>query len=139
MATNLNIVLSSAILQVVQNTDSSQRVNSPVSVTLPGAEASYFEYLQIAAGGGSVIPLPAVTIWVACVMNLGGVNGSPAGNLTVQYQAVGGALNSAANSRVIVPLGIDWYFNPTEGAGGIQALTLVASVANTPARILLAF
>lgn len=137
MASNINIILSGAILQVIQNTDSSQRVQSPLSVTLPGSEATYIEYLPISGGAGTALSLPAATIWCLVVFNLGGTNGTPAGNLTCRIQNTGGALIAAADSEVVAPLGAKIFWQPTESANGIIGVTLIASIANTPARILM--
>lgn len=137
MASNLNVVLSSAILQVILNSDSSARVNSnQASPTLAAAEASYIDFFPVAAGGGSVMPLVAATVWVLAIRNLGGQNGSPAGNITVQAQPVGGALPSAANSPIVLPGGVYIYWQTAETAGGIVAVTLVASIAATPVEFL---
>src|SRR5229473_337414 len=108
MASNLNIVLSGLILQVIQNTDASQRVSSPITVTLPGSEATYIDYLPIAAGG-TVLTLPNPTIWVLVVFSLGGINASPAGNITVQRQVTGGGLVAAASSELVLPSGLYVY------------------------------
>lgn len=136
---NLNVILSGATIQVVNTVDSTTRVNSAQgNPTLPAAEDFYNLFFPIAAGGGTVITLPAATVWVAHVRNLGGINGTPAGNITVRFTATGGAQIAVADSPIIVPNGVFSYWNPTEGAGGLTGLTLIASVASTPVEILLA-
>jgi hypothetical protein len=50
----------------------------------------------------------------------------------------GGALVAAADSPIILPGGIHAYINIAETAGGVIAVTLVASVANTPVEVLMA-
>lgn len=138
MASNIAVTLGGAALQVVNNSDSTTRVNSSLgSPSLAASESSYIDYLPIAAAG-TILTLPAATIWVLAIRNLGGINATPAGNITVQIQATGGALNSAANSPIIVPNGVYLYWNPAETAGGIIAVTLVASVNATPVEILMA-
>jgi hypothetical protein len=139
VASNLNIILSGATLQVINNTDSSTRVNSSLgSPTLGGAESTYIDFLPIATGAGTALSLPAATIWVLCIRNLGGINASPSGNIQVLVTATGGAAPTAANSPMILPNGVFAYWNTAETAGGITAVTLVASVANTPCEILMA-
>ena len=138
MAANININLAGIILQVIDNAVAASRVNSNIgTLTLAGSEATHIDYLPIASGAGTVLALPAATIWALVVRNLGGINATPAGNITIQKQAVGGALPTAVNSPVIPPGGIDVYFCTAETAGGLIAVTLVASVANTPVEILM--
>lgn len=139
MASNLSVILSGAALQVINTVDSTTRVNSSLgSPALPASESSYTDFLPIANGAGTVLTLPAATIWVLCVRNLGGINATPAGNITVQAQATGGALPAAANSPIVTPNGVFLYWNIAETAGGIIAVTLVASVNLTPVEILMA-
>jgi hypothetical protein len=140
VASNLNIILSGATLQVINNTDSSTRVNSSLgSPTLGGSESTYIDFLPIAVGPtGTVLTLPAATIWVLCVRNLGGTNSTPSGNIQVQFTVTGGTQIALASSPIILPNGVFAYWNTAETAGGITAITLVASVANTPAEILMA-
>ena len=110
------------------------RVNSPVgAITLGATKAAYESYFNVAGGAGTVLSLPAATVWVVYVKNL-----DAAANLTVQVQPTGGALPSAANSPVLTPGGVYVYWNTSEGAGGVTAVTLVSSVGNTAAEILLA-
>lgn len=138
MASNLNIILSGAAWQVVDNTSSTTPVNFSLSnPTLGGSVESFIDYLPVAAGGGTVLTLPAATIWVLGIKNLGGINASPAGNITVQIQVTGGVLQTAANSPVIAPNGVFLYWQPTESANGIIAVTLVASIANTPVALIM--
>jgi hypothetical protein len=139
MASNLSVILSGPSMQIVNTTDSTTRANAPLnSPTLPAAEATFIDFLPIAAGAGTILTLPAATIWVFGVQNLGGVNGSPAGNITIQIQVTGGALQTAVNSPVIAPLGVYLFWNQVETANGIIAVTLVASVANTPVQLMMA-
>lgn len=138
MASNLNVILSGATLQVVNTTDSSIPVNSSLaSPTLPASQQEYLRFFPVPAGA-TVLNLPAATIWVFALRNLGGINGTPAGNITVQYQVTGGALNTAANSPVVTPNGVFIFWQPVETANGIIAVTLSASIASTPAEILMA-
>lgn len=135
---NLNVILSGATLQVVDTATSTTRVNSSLgNPTLGAAVESYIDFLPIAAAG-TALTLPAATIWALCIRNLGGINGTPAGNITIRAQAIGGALPAAADSPIIVPNGCYVYINPTTGAGGLIAVTLVASINLTPVEILLA-
>lgn len=136
---NLSVILSGATLQVIDTSASTTPVNFSLNnPTLPAAVESFIDYLPIANGAGTVLTLPAATIWVFAVRNLGGINGTPAGNITIQVQVTGGALPAAANSPVIAPAGVYAFWNQTEGANGIIAVTLVASVNLTPVAILMA-
>lgn len=139
MPSNLNVTLAGAILQVINTVDSSTRVNSSLgSPTLPATESTYIDFLPIATGAGTVIPLPATTIFFFFMKNLGGVNGQPSGNIQVLIQPVGGVLASAANSPMVLPGGLFIYANTAESAGGLLAVTLVSSVANVPVELLMA-
>lgn len=134
---NLNVVLSGATMQVVDTATSTTRVNSSLgNPTLAAADSSHIDFLPIAAAG-TAITLPAATCFIVAIRNLGGINGTPAGNITVRAQATGGALPAAADSPVLVPNGVYLYWQPATTAGGIIALTLVASVNLTPVEILL--
>lgn len=138
MASNLNLILSGAAWQVVDNTTSTTPVNFSLNnPTLGGSVETFIDYLPVANGAGTVLTLPAATIWVFGLRNLGGINASPAGNITVQIQVTGGALPAAANSPVVVPNGVLLFWQPTEGANGIIAVTLVASVNLTPVALIL--
>lgn len=136
MAANLTINVSGAVVQVVNQVDSTTRVNSAIGFAGLGAsESTYIDFLPIASGAGTALTLPAATIYFLYVKNLGGVNGTPSGNITVQFQATGGALNSAANSEILTPGGFKVYALSSGSAGGIIAVTLVASVNLTPVEI----
>jgi len=138
MASNLNVILSGATFQVVNTTDSSIPVNSAFSVTLPATGQEYLRFFPVPAVAAA-LTLPNPTIWVFAIRNLGGINGTPAGNITVQRQVTGGALETAANAEVIAPLGVKIFWQPVETANGIIAVTLGASIAATPAEILMAW
>ena len=134
MSNNVNVVLDSASIQVIDQTNNVYRVNSPVGdVTLTANEANYQSYAVIASGGGTALILPASKVWVVYVKNL-----DAAANLTVQVQPFGGALPSAANSPILTPGGVYIYWDPSEGAGGVIAVTLISSVGSTAAEVLLA-
>jgi hypothetical protein len=139
MASNLNVILNGLSIQVVNTTDSTTRVNSSAgNPSLGASESTYTDYLPIAAGGGTTLTLPAATIWILYVRNLGGTNGTPSGNIQVNFTVTGGAAITAANSPIVLPNGVFAYWNTAESAGGITAVTLIASVANTPVEILMA-
>lgn len=136
---NINVTLSNLVLQVIDNTLAQSKVNDTIgTITLGAGVESYVDYFPVAAGAGSALVLPAATVWGVIVQSLAGVNGNPNGNITVQFQAAGGALNTAVNSFQLLPGGIFVYLNTTETAGGIVAVTLVSSVAATPVKYLLA-
>lgn len=135
---NLSVQLNAASIQVIDTGNaaypSAYRVNSPVGdITLTASKADYQSYANIASSSGTTLTLPAATIWFLYVKNLDAV-----ANLTVRFQATGGILNTAANSEILTPGGVKIYANPSEGAGGIIAVTLISSVGNTAAEILMA-
>lgn len=83
------------------------------------AATTYFHDLFFqAAAAGSAVTLPAATVWIVYVKN-----NDAAANLTVAFTPAGGA----SETVLLVPGGIFLYFQPSEGAGGITALTLTAS------------
>lgn len=134
MATNLNVQVSGASLQIIDNTGNVQRVNSPLSTLTAQVTASFYEpYLQIGVGNTS-LTLPATTIWVAYVRNLSGAN-----NVTVTCTPAGGA--AWVNGIILVPTAVFMYwaaFSSNPAAGGVTAITLTASGANTPVEVMLA-
>ena len=131
---NLNVLLDSASVQVIDLTGNVYRVNSPVGgIELTASEAAYQSYAVIASSPGTSLTLPASEVWVVYVKNL-----DAAANLTVQVQPFGGALPSAANSPILTPGGVYIYWNSSEGAGGVIAVTLISSAGPTAAEILLA-
>ena len=133
MANNINCVLDSASVQVIDTVTNTYRVNSAIgSITLAANEASYQSFAPIATAG-TALTLPAATIWVVYVKNLDAV-----ATLTVQVQPTGGALPSAANSPLLPPGGVYIYWAPLETSGGIIAVTLKSSAGPTAAEVLLA-
>lgn len=139
MANNINFVLNGGSIQSITTNDSAQRVLSLIgNIILPANEMQYIDFLPIAAGAGTVLQLPAATIFALAVQNIGGLNGTPAGNLAVQVQPLGGALPSVANSPLVLVGGVYIYWQAQETAGGLTAVTIAASIANTPARIAMA-
>lgn len=131
---NVNVNLAGMSLQVFDIVGSFFRVNVQQSVlTLAASVALYESYFPVVSGAGSSITLPATTVWFAVVHNLSATN-----SVTVQTQATGGALVSAANSLILAPGGIWLYANNSESAGGLVALTLVSNAASSPVEILLA-
>ena len=127
---NLSIILSASIL-VTDTTLSpspqiiSRSMNNP---TLAATVSFYDPFFQ--AAGGTVVPLPSATCWVAYVKNL-----DAAATLTVAWTAVGAA---GSSTMVLVPGGIFNYFQPSEGAGGFTAMTLTASAGTINTEVLVA-
>jgi hypothetical protein len=131
---NINVTLNSASLQVLDLTTNAFRVNSSIgTITLLATASFYDAYFQAAAGAGSVVSLPAATVWFVYVKNLHLTQ-----SLTVQLTVAGGAQISAANSPILTPGGVFMYANPGEASGGITGVTLIGSGANTSAEVLLA-
>lgn len=135
----ISLILNGATIQVVNSSDSTTRVNSSLgNPTLAGNESTYIDFLPVAIGAGTTLSLPAATIWVLVIRNLGGISGTPSGNITVQLTVAGGAQIASASSPIILPSGVFAYWNTAETAGGITAVTLIASVASTPVEVLMA-
>jgi hypothetical protein len=130
---NINVLLNSASVQVLDQATLTYRVNTPVGTITLSATGSNHEVIPIQGGGGNVLVFPVAVLWAVYVKNLDSV-----ANITVQVQAVGGALTSAANSPILTPGGVWMYFNPAETAGGISAITLVSSAGPSPVELLLA-
>jgi hypothetical protein len=102
-----------------------RQLNNP---SLLATTVFYDSFAQVISPTTLVITLPASgTVWVVYVRNLGS-----AGNLTMNFTPVGGV----ASSLTLVPGGFNLYFNPTEGGGGITALSLTASTGTIPAEVL---
>lgn len=138
MAANINVILNGASIQVVNTNDSTTRVNSSAgNPTLSASESTYMDFLPIAVAG-TVLTLPVATIYVLYIRNLGGINSAPSGSITVSFTASGGAQVAAANAPVILPGGVFAIWNSSNSSGGITAVTLTASTANTPVEVLMA-
>lgn len=138
MSATLNVTLNGAVAQVINTVDSSTRVNSSLgNPTLGATDSIYTSFYPVSSGSGNVITLAGTNgSWVVYVKNLGGQNSLPSGNITVQIQVTGGTLTSTANSPILPPGGVFMYWCPAESAGGVIAMTLVASVNATPVEIL---
>jgi hypothetical protein len=127
---NLSVVLN-ATLSVTDTTLApsptivSRSFNNP---TLAATVSFYDPFFQ-AAAAGSAVTLPAATVWIVYVKNLDG-----AANLTVTFTPVGGG----AETCLLVPGGIFLYYQPTEGAGGITALSLTSSAGTISTEVFVA-
>ena len=131
---NVNVLLNSASIQVLDQTTLTYRVNSPIgTLTLSASAAAYDSYLNIAGGTGTILTLPVATIYAAYVKNL-----DPSAFLTVQVQVTAGTLQTAANSPVLSPGGVWMYWTTLDAGSGIIAMTLVSNPGNTAAEVLLA-
>ena len=131
---NVNVVLNSASIQVLDLTTNLFRINSPVgTITLAATAVFYEPYFQAAASPGSGLSFPAGVLFVVYVKNLSTTN-----NIQVQFGVAGGAQLTAAQSPLLLPGGAFIYWNTVETSGGIVILTLIGSAANTPAEVLLA-
>ena len=99
-------------------------LNNP---TLAATVSFYDPFFQ--ASTATVVPLPAAVVYIAYVKNL-----DAAATLTVIHTPTGGA----SQSEVLVPGGVFLIFNPSEGAGGITALSLTSSAGPTSAEVMVA-
>lgn len=130
---NINVSLNSASIQVLDQASNLFRVNSVVGTITLAATASYYDAYFQASTSGTVVPLPALTVFMVYIKNLGATQ-----NLTIQFTAHGGTLLSTANSPVLLPGGVFMYWNTSEASNGIDAVTLTASGSTGPAEILAA-
>lgn len=133
---NANVLLDAASIQIIDLATNTYRVNTPVgTITLAAGLADYRAFVGIATGAGTSIPLATPTVWFVYIKNL-----DPVATITVQVQVTGGALNSAVNSPILNPGGVLIYANATQGAptGGIIAITLISTVANSAVELLTA-
>jgi hypothetical protein len=134
MSANINCVLTPcniATTNVVQN-------STPVATSAgnPSAGATtiqYDGYSQIPTSP-TVIQLPATTVYVVWIRNLGGTN-----SLNVTLTPAGGSAWSSP--AVVLPGGVFIYWLPyttAPGSGGFTTVSLQAVGGSTPAEIFLA-
>jgi hypothetical protein len=132
---NLNVQLSGATLQVLDNSVSVQRVNSPIATPVAQVTADgYYSYYLVANPGPASVVLPAATVWTVFVRNISGSN-----TISITLTPTGGA--AWGSPYVLAPSGIflsivSYSTNPS--AGGFTAMSLGSSGAGTYAEILLA-
>ena len=131
---NVNVLLDAASVQIIDLATNTYRVNTGIgTVTLTASNALYGEYTTVPVSPGIPLSLPDTTVWVVYIKNL-----SATANITVQIQAAGGTLASAANSPILVPGAVYIYWSPSESAGGITGVTLISSSGNAPVEVLVA-
>jgi hypothetical protein len=113
---NLSVLLSASLITSDTTLSPSPQIitrsyNNPTFAT---AVVEAF----IAFWGGGALTLPAATIFVLHVKNLG------AGNTTVSFTPVGAG---AASSLLLIPGAIFDYFLPGNTGGGISAVSTTAA------------
>ena len=130
---NVNVVTGLTI-QAVDITANVTPYNRALQgILLPVTVWASADFLQVLTTG-TVITLPAATVWYVYVRNLS------ANDITLTYTPAGGA----ATSVVLLPItssfgGIFLYANTTEtGGGGITALSLTAASATSSAEYFVA-
>ena len=132
---NLNAQLVGANLQVIDNTASVQRVNSPIASLVAQCAASFYDaYFPVPNPGPVSLVLPGTTVWVIAIRNLSGAN-----NVSVTLTPAGGA--PWISPYVLVPTGLLLTiasFSSNPSAGGFTAVSLSASGASTFAEIFMA-
>lgn len=132
---NLNVQLAGANLQIIDNTASIQRVNSPIATILAQTAAAFYDpYLAIANPGPAVLGMPGATVWVWAVRNLSGAN-----TVSLTATPTGGA--AWASALVLPPNGMIICmatYSSSPAAGGITALSIGTNGAGTFVEILLA-
>ena len=126
---NLSVVLAAQVNITDTTLTPSQQIvtrqlNNPTLAATVTFSDQFFQ-----CTGATVVPLPAATVWIVYVRNL-----DLAANLTVTYTPAGGV----ASNMLLVPGGLFLYFQPSEGAGGITALTLTPSAGTISADVIVA-
>lgn len=127
---NLSVLLN-ATLSATDTTLSPSATIVIRNLNNPALNATvvFYDPFFQAGAAPTTVNLPAATVWVVYVKNL-----DAAANLTVTFTPTGGG----AETVVLVPGGVFLYFQPTEGAGGITALTLTASAGTINTEVLVA-
>lgn len=126
---NASVILNGASIQVISSSDSSQLVSSSAgNPTLTATEVFYNAYVAVGTGSTS-LTLPATTVWVVWVRNL-----STAATLSVTPTPASGG---SPLTYILPPGGVFAYWCPSEGSGGINAVSLQGS-ASLSAEVLLA-
>jgi len=126
---NLSVVLAASVNVTDTTLTPSQQIitrqlNNPTLAATVTFSDQFFQ-----CTGATIVPLPAATVWIVYVRNL-----DLAANLTVTYTPAGGV----ASNMLLVPGGLFLYFQPSEGAGGITALTLTPSAGTISADVIVA-
>jgi hypothetical protein len=103
------------------------------TITLAANTSFYDAYFQAPTSPGTVLALPAATVWVVYVKNLHATL-----NVTVQLTVTGGVQIVAASSPLVTAGGVFMYWCSSEAAGGVTGVTLIGSGANTSCEVLLA-
>lgn len=131
---NNNVQLAGANVQVIDNASSIQRVNSPIATVVAQTAATFYDpYFLVANPGPSALTLPGATVWNVFIRNISGSN-----TISVTATPQGGA--AWASPYVMPPNSVFLImatFASNPGAGGISALSLGSSGANTFAEIML--
>lgn len=129
---NLNAQLAGANIQVIDNSVSVQRVNSPIATIVAQTSAAFYDpYFLVANPGPSAVTLPGTTVWVLYIRNLSGTN-----TISITLTPAGGS--AWASPYVLVPSGIFMTmatFSSNPASGGFTALSLGSSGANTFAEL----
>jgi len=112
--------------------------NTPLNIGLQGitlgCTAYFYDNFFQATTAGAVVALPAATVYVAYVRNLG------ANPITVSFSPVGGIPSSVVLSVVTTGFGgVFWYMQTAEANGGITSMTLTAGTAATSCEVFLAY
>lgn len=132
---NVNVQISSAALQAVDNAASLLRVNSPLATVIAQVNACFYDpFILIPNPGPLVLTLPAATCWFVWILNKSGAN-----SISITGTPAGGA--AWASPYVLVPNGLfvtaaTFASNPS--SGGFSAISVASSAGGTYAEILLA-
>jgi len=132
---NLNVQLSGGSIQVIDNTATVQRVNSPIATIVGQVAASFYDaFILVPTPGPLALVLPAAVVWQVYVRNINATN-----TISVTVTPAGGV--AWASPLVLAPNAIFVYmatYSANPAAGGISAISLSSSGANTYAEVLLA-
>ncbi len=131
---NLNAQLAGANLQVIDNSISIQRVNSPIATVVGQVAAHFYDaYFSVANPGPTALTLPGTTVWIAVVRNISGSN-----TVSITATPAGGA--AWGSPLVLAPNAVFIYmatFSSNPSSGGITTLSLGTNGAGTFAEIFL--
>jgi len=136
---NINAQAAGITLQVIDNTNSVQRINSPIATILAQATASFYDsYFQVTAttyGTAQAVSLPAATVYFVWIKNLHATN-----NLSVIGTVTGGAAWPSGSVPIVAGGGVFAYLlnYSAAPANGFIAISLFASASPTPCEILVA-
>lgn len=130
---NLNVQIAGATVQIIDNSVSVIRVNTPIANVVGQVSASIYDaYYLVTNPGPAAFGLPAATVWTVYIRNISGTN-----SVSVVLTPAGG---TAWTSPYVMPpnsifyIGASYSSNPA--SGGFTAMSLGSSGAGTYAEVM---